>query len=187
MTLEDAQNRSDLLHLGTSIKKCLEPLSRMQIDESGCAGIVEGRLNLSHDEVKTSIAARCSFRFGADWITRLPVVSTSEPWLIRGGAEWHIFSDGNICYVYGPHWRDEVAAVLVEFDIEAAAAFAAAWCVRSTQWLLYRHHFAFEHGLKKWPIEWPFWPHDYKARLEYEKLKRGCEKLNREKHHECVN
>lgn len=159
----------------------------MQIDESGGTGVVRGVLNLSHDEVKTSIVARCTFQFGANWSMCLPVVSTDEPWLIRGGAEWHIFSNGSICYVYAPHWRDEVAAVLAEFDIEAAAAFAATWCVHSTQWLLYRHHFAFEHGLKKWPAQWPFWSHGQKAKREYKKFKRGCEKLSQETQHECVN
>jgi hypothetical protein len=171
MNFEHAQNRSDLLHLGTRIKAQLQPFSRMQIDVSVGTGRIDGFLNLSHDDIQTAICARCSFEFVVDWINRVPVVSTNDAWLRRGGADWHVYRDGSLCYVYAPQWRDEVAAVLSEHDLGEAASFAASWCLHSVRWLLYRHHFAFEHGIKKWPSEWPFWPHGNKAEIEYKKFK----------------
>lgn len=177
MNFEHAQNRSDLLHFGTRIKQYLWPFSRMRIDESGGTGSVTGLLNLSHDDIQTSICAKCSFEFVANWDKCLPIVRTDEPWLRHGGAEWHMFSNGSLCYLYAQHWRDDVPASVSQYDIATAAAFAASWCVRSVKWLLYRHHFAFEHGIKRWPAEWPFWPHGQKAESEYEKFKRRYQKL----------
>jgi hypothetical protein len=178
MNFDEARCKSDLLHLATRIKAHLKPCSRMWIEEPGETARLIGVLNLSHDEIKTSICARCSFRLVVDWVNNLPVVRADEPWFKREGAEWHAFRDGSLCYVYAPHWREEIGAVMAEFDIGQAAAFAASWCIRSTRWLLYRHHFAFEYGIKKWPAEWPFWPHDHKAQMEYEKFKRTAQRLS---------
>lgn len=178
MTFEDAQNRSDLLHLGTRIKAHLPRFTIMRINEAAGTGIVTGSLNLSHDEIKTSISARCSFRFGTNWPSYPPIVSTNEPWLNRD-PEWHAYSDGSLCYLYARHWLDEVAPMVSKYDIAVAADFGAYWCIRSVQWLLYRHHFAFEHGIKKWPTQWPFWSHGQKAEFEYKKFKRRNERLSR--------
>jgi hypothetical protein len=183
MTFDQAQNTSDLLHLGTRLRHYLEPGSRLRIDDHAGMGVVTGLLNLSHDEITTSVSARCSFQFASDWPTHVPVVSTSEPWLIRD-TEWHAYSDGSLCYIYHKEWEDDVPPLVSTHDIGVAAEFAAYWCIRSVRWLLYRHHFAFEHGIKKWPAQWPFWPHGEKADREYQKLNRDSEKQSNRRHYE---
>lgn len=148
----------------------------MCIDEAVGTGTVDGFLNLSHHAIQTAVCARCRFEFATGWADHAPLVSTSEAWVTKGNPDWHVSSKGNLCYIYTPYWRDELRTVLAGHDIGEAAAFAASWCIYSVRWLLYRHHFAFEHGIKQWPREWPSWQHGHKAEGEYRKFKSACRK-----------
>jgi hypothetical protein len=155
MDLTDDQNRSDLLHFAVRLKRQLEPISLLEISADVSRATVTGTLNLSHDEISTAIAAKCRFQFVPNWSAFVPRIRTDVPWLRRGDPAWHTFRDSSLCFVYAPQWRDEIRTVTQDFDIGRGAEFAVTWCIRSTRWLLYRHYFGFEHGLKKWPSEWP--------------------------------
>lgn len=171
MDLARAQNRSDLLHFGVRLKDHLKPVSLLEIDGNASSARVTGALNLSHDDIVTTVSAKCCFRFVPNWSECIPSVKTDVSWLRRGDPNWHLFRDGSLCFVYGPQWRDELREAISETDIGIAAEFAVTWCVRSTRWLLYRHHFAFEHSITQWPKDWPSWPHDGTERIEYERIK----------------
>lgn len=173
MDLTNARSRSDLLHFAVRLKPQLEPISILEIASDASGACVTGTLNLSHDDVSTAVSAKCRFQFVPNWSEFVPRVSTSVPWLRRGDPAWHTFRDGSLCFVYGPQWRDETCVVMQQFDIAKAAEFAATWCIRSTRWLLYRHHFGFEHGLEKWPREWPSWQHDGSEHIEYQCLRKA--------------
>lgn len=175
MDLIGDQNRSDLLHFAVRLKTQLNPVSLLEIEQAPARAKVTGILNLSHDGITTSISTKCCFTFGPNWMQILPKVETEAVWLRRGDPKWHTFSDGSLCFVYRPHWRDQIRAALDESDVAKAAEFAVMWCVRSTRWLLYRHHFAHEHGITEWPKDWPSWSHDGTEQLAYERLRKDAE------------
>src|SRR5687768_2356224 len=57
---------------------------------------VHGRLNLSHQEISSSVSVQCRFTIKRNWRARPPALRCTEPWLRRQGGtlntDWHIFA-----------------------------------------------------------------------------------------------
>jgi hypothetical protein len=103
--------------------------------------------------------ARLSFSSRPDWLSHAPVVRCNAPWMRRGEADWHVASDGSLCWVFEPYWRDvlkESAGYLDEKELRQMAAY---WCASAAADLVGKHLFADTHGIKAWPKEWEFWAH----------------------------
>ena len=112
-------------------------------------------------------SAQCSILVTQTWVSYRPDVICHEPWL-RKEADWHAFSDGSLCYVYAPEWRDVMRPLVEKDGFLAAAEAARLWITRNVAWLLNKHLLADELGITKWQKDWPFWPHDAnEARRQY--------------------
>lgn len=168
---------SNALTLAASLRRALATPARFVVEQQCCQIIVEGRLNLSHEEITTRAGALCTFVVPLAWKTRQPRVWCREPWRKRAlagkicNAEWHILGDGSLCYELADRWGDEIIAAEQAAGWLAAAELAADWCLNSVRWLLYRHPEAFRRGLELWDPSWPAWAHFAEGRREYKQLK----------------
>ena len=158
--------QSDLLSIATRLDAEVVGNHGIHLDRDARWAVVTGMLNLSHDDVKTAKRAHCKITFGPEWRLQLPVVHCREPW-IRHDWDWHAGKGGLLCYILDEQWKDCVGLVFEQEGNAAAALYAASLCVRNVRWLLYRHHIAHVTGIKKWPMEWPAWPHGDTGRREY--------------------
>lgn len=159
---------SDLLSLASQLNSEFLGCHGIEIDADARYAVVSGEINLSHDDVTTTITARCEILIVPAWTLVLPEVHCSESW-VRSGPDWHAWS-GCLCYVFDDEWRDLVTCVRSEEGQIPAAVYAANLCLRNTRWLLYRHHIASITNLQKWPRSWPGRPHSREeARKEYMK------------------
>jgi hypothetical protein len=157
---------SDLLSLASVLDSEFLGCHGIGIDADATSAVVSGDINLSHDDVKTTITARCEIRVFPDWTSILPEVLCSESW-VRSGADWHA-GDGYLCYVFDDEWQDLVSFVRSEEGQVPAATYAANLCLRNTRWLLYKHHIASITNMTKWPANWPGRPHSpQEARKQY--------------------
>lgn len=169
---------SDALTLAFAVRRVLSRPAIFHIAEDGRTITVEGRLNLSHEEIVTRATALCTFVIPVVWKKRLPSVWCREPWRkhpLPGGltnAEWHVLSDGSLCYELPHRWRDKIPEAEQAGGTPAAIALAQDWILNSVRWLLYRHLEAFRHNLTYWDNErWPAWGHGYEGPREYFKIK----------------
>ena len=134
---------------------------------------ISGLINLSHGNVSTGHCAHVSISIDDGWKRTPPLATAFDPWL-RRGVDWHTSKyGGSLCYVFDGHWGYSLAQLARSNDEGLAKRYAAAWCLGSIRWLLYRHLFAFENGISRWQSEWGGWPHNPDtAWAELEKLKR---------------
>lgn len=164
---------SDALTLASAVRRALSPPVRFLV-----AGdrdpIVEGRLNLSHEEIITKTTALCTFVIPVTWRQGQPFVWCREPWrklALPGGitnADWHVLGNGSLCYELLHRWRDEIAATELTSGTPATIALAEDWMLNSVRWLLYRHLEAFRRNLARWDNErWPAWGHYHHGPHEY--------------------
>jgi len=142
------------------------------LDERQLTASIKGKLNLSHDDVTTRVAASCRFTITPDWLSELPYVAADDPWVIRGNADWHTYPDGSLCFEFDERWSDVISDIATLEGLGVAAEFAKTWCLRSTRWLLWKHLVAHREGIVVWPKEWKFWPHGRAAaRQRYSQLR----------------
>lgn len=128
--------------------------------------IVKGGLRLKGEN------APCSVFVERTWVSCCPSVICHAPWL-RKEPDWHAFSDGSLCYVYAPEWRDIMLRLAEQDGFFAAAEAAHLWIVRNVTWLLNKHLLAYQLGITAWPKEWAYWPHNAaEARELYIRLRR---------------
>lgn len=137
-----------------------------------CHGIavIEGSLGLSHDEVNTRVSAECSFEVSEHWPIHGPILRCAAPW-IRGrdvrDPDWHVNSDGSLCYVLDDQWRDAIRYAKEEVPFDELWSYAAFYAINNARWLLFRHLESYRLGIKRWSDHWPAWPHHEQGRRAY--------------------
>lgn len=138
---------------------------------------VRGALNLTHQNIETKVAVRCSFCVPVRWYENAPALRCTERWIRRPSdpllrANWHVNDDDSLCYVLDPEWRDCLADIRAK-NPELVIRSAAFYCVNSARWLVYRHLEGYRRNLKDWPSEeWPSWPHSIGGLRAYRAQKR---------------
>jgi hypothetical protein len=134
---------------------------------------VHGRLNLSHDGIRTSLNAHCRFTFSTEWRTQNPALRCGCRWVRlrhaskRLRADWHVYSDESLCYILPDEWADKLAEVEVHSGSAAAMATAAFLAANNARWLLYRHFEGYRRRLVEWPPDWPQWAHGDAGVFDY--------------------
>ena len=180
MSLQLAQTSamSDALALAFSIRQALRGRASFFVEEDGTRITVEGRLNLSHEEIITRTAALCTFVVPMAWRRIQPLVWCRERWrklpLPGGGcnAEWHVLGQGNLCYELQHRWQDKISAAELAGGSGAAVELAGDWVLNSVRWLLYRHLEAFRRDLPRWEnAQWPAWRHYERGPRQYRQMK----------------
>lgn len=164
---EEAFRQSDLLNLATCIESHHARSSGIRLSPDKSAATLAGTVTLSHDGIGANTEATCWYFLHHDWVNVPPVVRCREPWVRKGDPDWHVSKEGVLCYDLDLRWQREVGTVMSEEGMRAASAFAAAWCVHHSKWLLLRHRFAYENNIRSWPKDWPAWKHGEQGRREY--------------------
>ncbi len=177
---------SDALTLASAVRRAFSGPARFLVAGDGEPITVEGRLNLSHEEIVTRTTALCSFVIPMTWRQTQPLVWCRESWrklALPGGidnAEWHVLGNGSLCYELPHRWRDEVAATKLAHGTPTAIALAEDWMLNSVRWLLYRHLEAFRRNLTRWDSErWPAWGHYHHGPREYFLMKERARRSSR--------
>ena len=62
-------------------------------------------LQINGDVVVADQIARCEYLIRDDWARFPPGVKTDAPWM-KTGAEWHVYTNGEICWTYFRYYRD---------------------------------------------------------------------------------
>jgi hypothetical protein len=164
--IEVAFRRSDVLNLAERIQKQLGSSPGIRVSPDSRQASFSGYLNLSHTNVESDVNAYCQFHVFCDWETQLPALFCHEPW-VKKDWDWHVGKDGNVCYELPLRWQDHIRKVRQEAGFVLAIGYAATWCLNSTRWLLYRHHFAYENSISVWPKNWPAWRHNEDGISDY--------------------
>jgi hypothetical protein len=120
---------------------------------------VSGRLPLASIDFSTRKLAACSFKVGHNWLWEMPEIVCSEPWIIRGQADWHINANGEMCSEFDVKWQKHLAELVERYTYGLTAEYATEWLVNSTRSLLQRHLVAYRTGLTEWADDWDFWAH----------------------------
>jgi len=165
--IEKCFRKSNLLMLASLLASNLKS-SEMYLDPAAEWADVSGFLNLSHDEITTSKSARCLIKLSPEWSLFPPRVWCLEPW-VRFEPDWHAGVGTNkdqLCYVLAQEWCDLVAKVWIDEGPAAALAYAAGFCLRNIQWLLYRHYIGHITQMSIWPTDWPSRPHNLEKALK---------------------
>ena len=168
---------SAAMALANSLRRALAAPARFVIEEARCRIVVEGRLNLSHEEIATRTGALCTFVVPLTWRKLPPQVWCREPWrkppLVAGAAnaEWHVNRDGSLCWELPEHWADGIAGANATGERGSAVRLGTEWCLNSVRWLLYRHLEAFRRGLEHWDPAWPQWAHYGAGQREYREIR----------------
>lgn len=137
-----------------------------------CSGVavIDGDLNLSHEDVRTRVSATCSLEVSENWANFGPSLRCTAPW-IRGqdvrDPDWHVNSDGSLCYVLGDQWRDAINYARQNIALSEVDSYAAFYAVNSAKWLLFRHLESYRMGITRWSDHWPAWPHHEAGRRAY--------------------
>lgn len=136
----------------------LERVSRTENKSVKCIQVA-GYLPLVSPDYSTKKKAFCEFNVNHEWLWRIPEVSCKESWIRKGVADWHVFSDGRLCFEYDARWRQELSAIAKCYTFGQTADFAVEWLLNSTRSLLNRHLFASRNDLVIWSKQWDFWAH----------------------------
>lgn len=163
----------DLYQFACLVREQFEPNSMFLWDTKVGAIRIAGSINLSHGDISTEHSAHVEISVNADWKYRPPHALSFDGWLKRG-ADWHTSKHGgSLCYVFDGHWGHSLVQLGRSNNEGLTRQYAAAWCLGSIRWLLYRHLFAFENGILQWQDEWGGWPHNTDAAwAEFDELKR---------------
>jgi hypothetical protein len=102
---------------------------------------------------------RLAFSSSANWRTHAPLVLCNAPWMRRGEADWHVASDGTLCWVFESYWEAVLNESADFLDGQELRQMAAYWCASAAADLVGKHLFAETHGIKAWPKEWDSWAH----------------------------
>ena len=188
LQLAQVSAMSDALTFASAVRQTLLGPTHFLMAEDGKTLTVEGRLNLSHEEITTRTTALCTFVVPLSWRQRQPLVWCREPWRklpLPGGvcnAEWHVLGNGSLCYELPHRWQDEIAAAERIGGAALVVELAGEWVLNSVRWLLYRHLEAFRHNLPRWENErWPAWGHYHHGLREYLQMKAREERARRQR------
>lgn len=163
----------DAFDLATELRQHLCAGSELIWQGRNRSVLLQGRMGLSHDEVVTGETAMVMIEVPHCWQKVPPLVRSSEAWITRG-VEWHSSSnfDKVLCYVFTGHWQHHLCRLDSRILDKSVAHYAANWCVNSLAWLLYRHLYAYEHGITEWNPAWGGWAHSPDAAWrEFRQLK----------------
>jgi hypothetical protein len=72
---------------------------------------------LSFDAVVpiSGLMINCSYLIFSKWWIVPPRCTTEASWL-RRTPDWHVAANGELCWVYGPYWRDVLQGMLDELE-----------------------------------------------------------------------
>lgn len=136
--------------------------------------IVAGRLQLRYGGRLEKEKARCRFLVDHRWIEDIPQVICDEPWRAPDSNDWHINDEGLLCIEFNAHWMDVIGRLNRKHGLCPTADYAAAWLMRSSAELLYRHLLRSRGTITEWRPEWDYWPHSKEMALaEYKKIRRA--------------
>jgi hypothetical protein len=116
-------------------------------------------------------SVRCEYLINSRWLLAQPRVKSSAPWL-RRNIDWHVFDDGELCWVYPPHYREVLRKLSRHLERSDLMQTAAYWCVARSADLVEKHLIADQHAVKSWPPQWSAWGHGEKARQQFEDMTR---------------
>jgi hypothetical protein len=149
-----------LQNFGYRLLGKLEPYSAHTINRQNLSMLIEGGLCLGSADFVTKKVVPCKFVFTWNWIDNPPLVRPSAPWLKRGIADWHIHSDGTLCFEFDPNWTTQLQSIYDETTLGPLSDYAVNWLINSTRSLLRRQLCAHRDNIKDWSPKWEFWPHD---------------------------
>jgi len=105
-----------------------------------------------------------------NWSLIPPRIICSEKWL-RRESDWHIYENGELCYVLPDEWKDTIQENITRHGVRYAIEMGTVWCYDNVVDLLNKHWIAYCDGLITWPQAWPAWKHGEDGIKQYE-----CEK-----------
>lgn len=130
-------------------------------------GVLDVSVGYTRTPVRISISTDSNCYMCAPPIVYAPceVLMPKEPKGWADCAEWHRYESGRLCWVREDQWRALFAG---DINHETISTAAAALTKHVTDLLRY-HIIAARQNLKKWPKEWPAWPHgdDYKKEKKH--------------------
>jgi len=119
-------------------------------------------LSLSLPESKGT--AEIEIHISPNWKLYPPRVLCKEPWIKRD-IDWHIYSDGRLCYIYDGEWIDQVQSVR-GMNEQDRLLYPSSLLFLNVTYLLDRHCLSEQLGITEWT--WPARPHGKeKAEREY--------------------
>jgi hypothetical protein len=113
---------------------------------------------LMHYDIESSARATCKFILYPDSQENMPKVFCTEYWVKRD-VDWHIYSTGELCYDLPERWKRNMKRFQKRLTSAQLTEVAANWCLIHSQSLLFRHLFAYDNNLEKWPQEWKAFRH----------------------------
>jgi len=143
----------------------LKPKWLVRFDE-GIAALIWANGNISIEGVVVPLR----FQIAADWVTVAPRVWCDSPWLRRETA-WHVYNDGELCWVHPGFWRDVLARLQRVLEDHHFTTTAAYWLVEHSAELIWRHLKADRVGIQSWPESWSEWAHSGAGTKEYRQAK----------------
>lgn len=111
-----------------------------------------------------------SYWIFSKWWIIPPRCICSASW-IRRDPDWHVYSTGELCWVYPPYWQEVLRGVAGKLDWSVARQTAAYWFAEQSTELIRKHLLADQFSLTKWPAEWPAWPHGEGAQRQHEQMR----------------
>ena len=165
MRLHESLEWSAALNLAYRVAHNLDAMCKVVEDRNNNEIEITGKLPLSNRDFTTNKRALCIFRINAQWPWQTPDVICCEDWIKKGIPDWHINTDGNLCFEFSKKWMNELPPMVDEYSLGLTSEYASTWLVNSSRSLLNRHLFAFRNGIKDWPKAWDFWAHDKEMAL----------------------
>ena len=157
------------------VQEVVEDLTDVALFENPDDWRVVGKLSL---QPVSKVKATCIVSFSTKWLTAPPVICCPNLW-VRRETNWHVGTDGTLCYVLDAEWKDRVRDVATRHDVDGVAAYAAEYLMRNTRWLLQRHLVGDQQNIKKWI--WEGWSHNQKGQAEYAAEQRLLRRKQRSK------
>lgn len=143
------------MHSANSIQKCC----------------LIGVIQTAAGQEKAPIGCLCRILIYDEWFQFMPKIHCIEPWIRRGSADWHIYSDGSLCWDLKNRWHEHIASIPSYYSMEETSTHSAAYLLNSVRSLLAQHYIAWQLNLLKWPSEWPQWSHNQQGVLEYNRMR----------------
>lgn len=166
MSLEQAFNWSDMQNLLTAFEKLPIIVSSDKILRTESFVRFNARIPLKHDKIETIAEATCHFQLFREFERKMPQVSCSEYW-IRKDIEWHINTNGTLCYELAERWKRYMADLTQKLSRADLMYVASHWCLHHIQSLLYRHLHGYENNMTVWPAQWKAFRHGDDGTVDY--------------------
>ena len=178
MTNGISKDLNDLLSFALSMGGYVESasswkLGRLTTTETNLLRPVPLTLSFRANVRLQNILLPLSFDLPPSPLANHPRVTSDAAWL-RREPDWHVYSNGALCWTYPQHYFELIEELSRHLDEAALLETAACWCVSKSAELVERHLIADRSGLKTWPTEWEAWPHGVsEAQAQFEKMKRN--------------